>query len=153
MKGAERILSMIEALGGLRSGDGRRRRLREALFDFERQRTESLTEFVTRRAGQFGRATRHGLVLPEETKGLILIEGARLEFPGQQNLQTLLARAESFGLVPNAFRRLDTTARQKMTRPPTARGGNKGVFVEEKRDIRRLAGTSRRARRRQRLRV
>lgn len=51
-KGVERILSVIEAKAGLRSGDERRRCLREALFEFERQRTESLTEFVTRREAQ-----------------------------------------------------------------------------------------------------
>lgn len=125
-KCVENILTTIEARAGLRSGDEQRRCLREALFEFERQKNESLTEYITRREAQFGRAAGYRLMLSEEAKSLFLIEGAKLQHQGQQNLQTLLAGNEAFDNVANALRRLDTTVGQHLTKSTSASGGSKG---------------------------
>eukprot|EP00959_Pyramimonas_sp_CCMP1952_P145634 3048745-Pyramimonas_sp.AAC.1 len=65
----------MAALVGEKEGDEERRALRESAFEYERRKTETLTQFVERRARQFAAAERHGIVLPSELKGMLMEEG------------------------------------------------------------------------------
>eukprot|EP00974_Lingulodinium_polyedra_P076033 7362334-Lingulodinium_polyedra.AAC.1 len=59
-----------------------RRHLRAALYDTDRRRDESYSQYVARRETQFAQARRHGVWLPETALGLMLEEGADLSAQG-----------------------------------------------------------------------
>lgn len=81
-------LRLLDEKAGHKSGDERKRWLRETCFDHERGKSESLSECAARWGSQFRKAAARGLLLPDTAKGLFLIGGAKLTEQGAQSLQT-----------------------------------------------------------------
>eukprot|EP00959_Pyramimonas_sp_CCMP1952_P145633 3048744-Pyramimonas_sp.AAC.1 len=79
----------MAALVGEKEGDEERRALRESVFEYERHKTETLTQFVERRARQFAAVERHGIVLPSKLKGMLMEEGSALPETGMLSLRSM----------------------------------------------------------------
>ena len=73
--GVQSIVRVLDQLSGEREGDGVRRTVRAAIFDYQRKSDESLLGFVLRRETQFDEAATHGLEIPSAIRGVLLEEG------------------------------------------------------------------------------
>lgn len=73
-EGMSHLFRLLDERAGHKIGDENKRCLREALFDHERRKYESLSEFAARRKSQFGKAAAHGLLLPDTAKGTKFLE-------------------------------------------------------------------------------
>lgn len=116
----------------MRAGDEKKRCLREALFDLDCYKGESILEFIARRDAQFGRATAFGLQLPDTAMGPFMIEGAKLSEQMQQNLATLTQGSDKYKDVVDALRKLDVAATQHLTRAPASSttGHNRSTYYQ-----------------------
>ncbi|CAK0886145.1 unnamed protein product, partial [Prorocentrum cordatum] len=78
---------------GLKSGeredDDLYRTGSEAMQDTERKKDEDLHTFAERRRRQFDKAKSIGMEIPQKIQGMLLMQGARLNEQGRQNLKSL----------------------------------------------------------------
>ena len=65
----DKILHLMGTMVGEKEGDEQRRAVRNAVYDFQRRREETLTQFVARREQQLVEAARYEIKLPENVKG------------------------------------------------------------------------------------
>ena len=122
----DKILEVMSLMVGERSGDELRRSMRAALYETERAREETVTQYVARREQQFLKAQLHGIEVPSSMRGLMLEEGASLSKQGRQNLRTLTAGSTEWKPVAHALRSLDIQEERMLG--PTSRGSG-GAFL------------------------
>jgi hypothetical protein len=106
-KGVSEILKILDIKAGVEENEDKKKAYREAIFDVERHKVESLAEFVARRSRQWDSAAAYGMIFPDDAKGIMLIEGSKLSQQNEVNLRTLTGGLESFQRVAPALRKLD----------------------------------------------
>eukprot|EP00959_Pyramimonas_sp_CCMP1952_P436069 9131845-Pyramimonas_sp.AAC.1 len=74
---------------GEREDDDLYRTGSEAMQDTERKKDEDLHAFAERRRRQFDKAKSIGMEIPQKIQGMLLMQGARLNEQGRQNLKSL----------------------------------------------------------------
>ncbi|CAK0825015.1 unnamed protein product, partial [Prorocentrum cordatum] len=85
----EIILRRMGFKSGEREDDDLYRTGSEAMQDTERKKDEDLHAFAERRRRQFDKAKSIGMEIPQKIQGMLLMQGARLNEQGRQNLKSL----------------------------------------------------------------
>ncbi|CAK0789973.1 unnamed protein product, partial [Prorocentrum cordatum] len=85
----ELILKRMGLKSGEREDDDLYRTGSEAMQDTERKKDEDLHTFAERRRRQFDKAKSIGMEIPQKIQGMLLMQGARLNEQGRQNLKSL----------------------------------------------------------------
>ena len=114
------IFGILDGIAGEKDVSEKRRVVRAALFEGQRKRDETLSQFAVRREQEFAGADRY-LTIPSELKAFILEETAALSRQGVQNLRTLTGGAADFDKMVGALKTLD------VEEEPLTRG--KGSFL------------------------
>ena len=100
------VVSILDGLAGEKDASEKRRVVRAALFEGQRKKDETLSQFAVRREQEFAGADRY-LAIPSELKAFILEETAGLTRQGVQNLRTLTSGAGDFDKMVGALKTLD----------------------------------------------
>ncbi|CAE7224945.1 RE2 [Symbiodinium sp. CCMP2592] len=100
------VLGILDGLAGEKDASEKRRVVRAALFEGQRKKDETLSQFAVRREQEFAGADRY-LTIPSELKAFILEETAGLTRQGVQNLRTLTSGAGDFDKMVGALKTLD----------------------------------------------
>ena len=100
------VLNILDGLAGEKDASENRRVVRAALFEGQRKKEETLSQFAVRREQEFAGADRC-LTIPAELKAFILEETAGLIRQGVQNLRTLTGGAGDFDRMVGAEKTLD----------------------------------------------
>ena len=100
------LLEILDGIAGEKDVSEKRRVVRAALFEGQRRKDETLSQFAVRREQEFAGADRY-LNIPSELKAFILQETAGLSKQGVQNLRTLTSGSTDFDRVVGALKTLD----------------------------------------------
>ena len=100
------VIGILDGLAGEKDASEKRRVVRAALFEGQRRKEETLSQFAVRREQEFIGADRY-LSIPSELKAFILEETAGLSRQGLQNLRTLTGGTVDFDKVVGALKTLD----------------------------------------------
>ena len=100
------VVSILDGLAGEKDASEKRRVVRAALFEGQRKKEETLSQFAVRREQEFAGADRY-LSIPSELKAFILEETAGLSRQGVQNLRTLMGGSGDFDKMVGALKTLD----------------------------------------------
>eukprot|EP00439_Symbiodinium_sp_Y106_P063036 s466_g9.t1 len=100
------LLEILDGIAGEKDVSEKRRVVRAALFEGQRRKDETLSQFAVRREQEFAGADRY-LNIPSELKAFILEETAGLSKQGVQNLRTLTSGSTDFDRVVGALKTLD----------------------------------------------
>ena len=95
------VLNILDVIAGEKNATEKRRVVRAALFEGQRRKEETLSQFALRREQEFLGADRY-LTIPSELKAFIIEETAGLSRQDVQNLRTV-----DFDKVVNALKMLD----------------------------------------------
>ena len=102
----EAVLGILDVIAGEKDATEKRRVVRAALFEGQRRKEETLSQFALRREQEFLGADRY-LTIPSELKALLLEETAGLSRQGVQNLRTVTGGTVDFDKVVNALKMLN----------------------------------------------
>eukprot|EP00971_Amphidinium_carterae_P351516 6492149-Amphidinium_carterae.1 len=106
----DEIIRVLDVFAGEHQENDLRRSLHAALMSWQREKSETLTQYTMRREMQCREAAGHGVVLPEPVQGYLLLQGAGLSAQSQSNLRTLTAGQILGSEVARALRMMDTTS-------------------------------------------
>ena len=86
----DEIISVLSVKAGVREGDERRQTFRSAMYEGNKKREETLSQYVSRRQRDCAKLAALGVDIPNTFKAALLREGALLTDQSQQNLTALL---------------------------------------------------------------
>ena len=102
----DEVLRILDAVAGEKEASEKRRVVRTALFEGQRRKDETLSQFALRREQEFLGMEPYLPIAPE-LKAFILEETAGLSKQGVQNLRTLTGGGADYQRVMNALKLLD----------------------------------------------
>ncbi|CAE7481054.1 SRR1, partial [Symbiodinium sp. CCMP2456] len=129
----DEVLRILDAVAGEKEASEKRRVVRAALFEGQRRKDETLSQFALRREQEFLGMEPY-LPMAPELKAFILEETAGLTKQGVQNLRTLTGGGTDYHRVMNALKLLDVEEEPMMKGKSTLMVAGEGADEEESDD-------------------
>ena len=112
----DKIVAVLDVMAGEREDTEARRSLREAFYEGEKRKDESLTQYVARREQQFRKVALAGIDIPPPMQGMLLSDGAALNHQAAQNLRTLTGGSMQMDRIAKALREMEVPDDRIMAR-------------------------------------
>ena len=114
--GIEAIIAKLDVKAKWRQEHESRRVFRQALFEVDRRKGESITQFASRREAQLAAAQSLGHAMPAETQGSIVLEGAQLSLQDERNVRTITGGDMSLPVILRALSLIDVETSEHFTK-------------------------------------